>query len=204
MAETIKVPVVKAKGQVIEVELDKLPDEVYKEILLQGAKAVLNRGMTKISSTTYPKEDELKAAAMEKAAENLEAMYEGKIRITGGKAKKGMGKINTEARRIARNLVKDLIKQNGGKVGDYENSEISRAAQEMIDANPEILKMAEENIKARESEQTKIKFDLSSIAVSDKKVAAAKAKKERKVPLSATQAGIVQAKAKPGTQATAH
>lgn len=219
-ANILSIPVVKAKGS-IEVNFDELPDEVYREILFQGAKQVLNRNMSKIVAAAYndadakknghaDKEAHLKADAMKAAEKNLADMKASKIRLTGGaKAAKVSGAVKTEAMRIARNLVKDAIKTAGGKVSHYAASEITKAAKAYIEADPSIIAMAEKAIAERDSKKV-AKVDLSAlIKVDPEKVAAAEAKNAKnrkggdKPPLSAKQAGI-PTRSKGGAGATAH
>jgi len=206
--EYLEVPVVKAKaedGTVVNIAicLDDVPDEVYKEALYQGFKTIMNRGMSKITTSTTKNKTELRTLAMEAAETNLENIYEGKVRITGGKAKKAKGAINTEAMRLARNVVKDEIKRAGGKISHYDASEITKAARALVEADPSFVEQAEKNLaeRAKVVEAVASKIDLSKIAVSAKKVAAAAAKKKEGT-LSAKQAGMLQMKSKPATHAT--
>src|SRR5262245_14759289 len=141
MANTdLNIPVAKAKGflTITKDEIDALPDQVYREVLIQGFKTLFGRGQTKITADTYPDEAERKAAAMTAAEKNWQDCKDGKIRFTGGKAKTaGKGAIMTEARRLARQAVKDAIKADGGKISHYEASEITKAANALIDEYPE-------------------------------------------------------------------
>lgn len=191
----LSVPVTKGKAS-IDIDTDALPDAVYQEALLQGLKVLVNRGASKVTKAAHPVEDDMKAKAMEVAAAQVEAIKTGKIKFTGQKASKVSGAVKTEAMRLARNLVKDAIKANGGKISHYEASEITKAAKELLDADASLLTMAEDNIKARESIGKTEKIDLSKIAVSDKLVAKAEAKKKGDGTLSAKQAGKVKTKAK--------
>lgn len=202
---TINVPVTKAgKGVTIELDPSKLPDAVYAEIFLQGAKAVLGRGMSKVTKENYPDEKERAAAAMAAAQKNLEAAYEGKIRITGGKAKGASGVVMTEARRIAKGIVKDMIKENGEKVSHYEASEITKAANQLIEEDPSIIELAKENIEKRKTKTpSKAKELFAGIKISEKLVAKAEAKKKAGKVLSATQAGKVQVRSKGAAQLNA-
>lgn len=202
----VSIPVTKGKASV-DVELDSLPEDVYREAMIQGMKVLLNRGMSKITKETYPNEEELHAAALAKATENLEACKEGKIRFTGSKsASKVSGAVKTEAMRLARNIVKDEIKKAGGKISHYAASDITAAAKELLDASPELIEQAKANLVEREA--TPIKIAISAIPVDPKKVAAAEAKKakakaEKGTTLSAKQASI-PAKRKAQPQQTAH
>jgi len=189
-----KVPVVKAKTY-LEVKSGILPDHVYHEALLLGLKTLLNRGQTKITKEAFPEPEKLRAEAMEKAEETLANMYTGKIRIAGGKASgKVPGVVMTEARRIARALVKEELKRSGVRVSLVEASVITAAANGLIASQPEILEQATEEIERRA--KTKIKIDISSIQISPKKLKAAEAKQAEKV-LSAAKAGKIATRARP-------
>lgn len=199
----LQVPVTKAKAT-IDIDSEELPDDVYAEALLQGLKVLVNRGTTKINKTLYADPDELVAAAMAKAEEQVELIKTSKIRFTGSKVKKASGAVMTEARRIARTLVKDAMKAQGLKISHYAASEITKAANELLasEEGETIMKTAEENIAARQSQP--IKLDLTAIMDEDpEKVAKAEQAKAKKrkggEPLSATQAGI-PAKRKKGKQ----
>lgn len=202
----INIPIVKGKAN-LEIDTEGLPIEVYKEALIQGMKVLLNRGMSKITKETYPNEEELHTAAMAKAAENLEACKEGKIRFTGSKSStKVSGAVKTEAMRLARNIVKDEIKKAGGKISHYAASDITAAAKELLDASPELIEQAKTNLEERAA--TPIKIAVSAIPTDPKKVKAAeekkaKAKAGKGETLSAKQAGM-PAKRKGQAQATAH
>jgi hypothetical protein len=201
----VNVPVTKSKG-FVEIETDNLPDEVYKEALLQGLKVLVNRGMSKITKANIPDEATFKAEAQAKAKKNVEDIYAGKVRITGGKAKKASGVVMTEARRLAKNLVKDAMKSAGIKISHVEASEITKAANALLDEDPSIIEQAKANVEAREKqvegEGDKLASIVGSISISQKKVAAAEAKRAKGGTLSAKQAGKT-AKHKPAPEANA-
>lgn len=190
------IPVTKSKGS-IEVDTSKLPDDVYREVLIQGLKVLANRGMSKITKASTKDEAELKALAQAQAEKNHEAMLAGKIKFSAGtKAKKASGKVMTEAMRLARGIVKDEIKRSGGKVSHYEASEITKAAKAYLEADPAILAQAEKNLAEREAIPTPATINLADlIKASPKLVAAAEAKKANK-PLSAKQAGMTSKRSK--------
>ena len=203
----MQIPITKGKG-FIEVNTDSpedggdLPASVYAEALLQGLKVLLNRGASKITKETYPNEDELKAAAMTKAEEQKALVRAGEIKFTGqSKAKKASGAVMTEARRLAKNLVKDEMKRQGIKVSHVDAKDITKAANGLLEMKPELIAQAEANVAERE--KTPVAIDLSAIIkVNPTKVAKAEAKKKDK-PLSAKQAGMVAKRSK-GQSATAH
>lgn len=193
------VPIAKAKDT-ITVNVDDLPDEVFREVMFQGLKAVLNRGMTKVAA--IEDEAERKAEALEKAKANWDDMKEGKVRITGGKAKpKGAREINTEAMRLARNAVKDAIKEEGGKISHYPSSEITALAKEYLEQETDEAKqlwaLAKTNVEARLKKvkgSTVLKTIAKKAKVDTDLVKKAEAKKAERKPkagaqLSKTQAG---------------
>ncbi len=203
-AVMLEIPVVKAKGSV-QINLRELPDDVYQEALLQGLKVIVNRGTSKITKTTYPNEDELKAAALKKAEEQVTLCLTSKIKFTGKKAKKVSGAVNTEAMKIARQMVKDAIKSGqlgeSKRVSHYAASEITKAAKALIEVDPSIIQLAEEEI-ARREEKGKTATGMLDIgkliSVDPKLVAAASAKKAKgkDKPLSAKQAGMTAKRSK--------
>lgn len=206
--ELLKIPVTKGKG-FVELNTGDLPDHVYKAILIEGAKHYINTKMTKIATAGLEGEElaGARAAAMKQAEANVASMVAGTIRIVGQKASgdgKVSGKVMTEARRIAKALVKEEMKRLKIKVSHVEASEITKAANALIEANPEIVTKAQAAIAAQEAEAAGIKIDVASIAISPTKVKAAEAKKAAgKTTLSATQAGK-PAKRKKGETAQAN
>lgn len=194
----LKVPVTKGKG-FIEIDTEALPDAVFAEAMLQGLKVILNRGMSKISVTGLEGEalEAAKAAAMAKAEDNKAAMLAGKIRIMGAKADKVSGAVMTEARRLARNLVKDQLKRLGEKVSHYAAKDITLAANALIAADPTILEKAKASLEERSA--VKVAIDVTAIPTDPKKIEAIE-KKKAKDQLSAAKAGKTK-KSKPLAQA---
>jgi hypothetical protein len=193
----------------VTVDTSRLPDDVYREALMQGLKVIAERAMSKITKEAYPDEAERKAAIKAKAEANIQDMYDGKTKITGKAAvKKASGAVMTEAMRLARNLVKDAMKANKIKISHVKASEITSAARALIESDPSIVTKAEENLKAREAMPVKINI-ASLIHVDPELVAkdeAKKAKDKAEKPLSAKQAGKVAPsakKAKPQAQPSA-
>ena len=206
----IAIPLKNGAGSV-DVDTARLPDEVYREALLQGLKVIAERAMSKITKEAYPDEAERKGAIHAKALANVEDMYAGKVKITGSvTVKKASGAVMTEAMRLARNLVKDAMKANKIKISTVKASDITTAAKALIASDPSIVTTAEANLAARTA--TPIKIDIMALVHADPelvkkaeaKAAAAKADK----PLSKTQAGKVapaaRSKAKAAPAATAH
>lgn len=203
----ISVPLKNGAGTV-DVDTRYIPDDVYREALLQGLKVLAERAMSKITKEAYPDEAERKAAIKTKAEANVQDIYSGNVKITGqAKTEKVTGKVMTEAMRLARNLVKDAMKANKIKISTVKASDITAAAKKFIEADPTIIETAKKNLEAREATPTKVDImalihvDPALVAKAEAKAAAAKKDK----PLSAKQAGKVapRAKAKPAPEATA-
>ncbi len=209
----MQIPITKGgPGAFVEIEQDKIPEAMYAEALYLGLKEMANRKMSKITVAKLEGEDlaKARAAAMEVAQKNVEEINTGTFKVHGQKAAAGKvsGAIQTEAMRIARNIVKDTLKAAGYKISHYKASEISAAAKELLTGSPDIYKTAEANIAKRAEAPAGI--DLSSLVKGMKEdpelVKKAEAKKaEKKTQLSAKQAGMVATKAKPKPAgATAH
>jgi hypothetical protein len=183
----------------VDVDVRFLPDDVYREALLQGLKVIAERAMSKITKEAYPDEAERRGAIKVKAEANVEDMYAGKVKITGAvTVKKASGAVMTEAMRLARNLVKDAMKANKIKISTVKASDITVAAKALIANDPSIVTTAEANLAKRA--ETPIKLDIMSLVKVDPELVAkaqakaAKAKADK--PLSKTQAGKVAPRAK--------
>lgn len=200
----LQIPISKGTKLFMEIDTDEIaseefPADVYTEILFQGLKQVLNRGQSKeASSKQMPeaKQAENNARLLTKAEETLEAMRKGEIRITGGKSKsKVTGAVKTEAMRLARLAVKDAIKSEGKvKISHVPAREITALAKELIESEDgaEYIALAEETIKAREENESKVKskIDLGKIKADPKLVAESEAKKAKsKATTAAKKAG---------------
>lgn len=194
----MNVPITKGKSS-IEVDTDTIPDDVAREIWLQGLKVLLNRGTSKITGSTYSDAEELKAAAMAKATEQLELVMTSKIKFTGGKTKKASGAVMTEARRIAKALVKDALKEQGYKISHVAAKDITAAANALLDSDDGagIIAEATSNLEERSKKPT-LAINVGELVKEDPKlVAKAEAEKEKKkAQLSAKQAGKPKLRAK--------
>lgn len=202
----LKVANVKGKS-FVDVDSDKLPTEVYEEALKLGLKVLLNRGMSKVTKTSHPDEAALVAEANAIGEKNLEAIYAGKIKFSGAKQKSVGGAVMTEARRIAKALVKDAMKAAGMKISHVASSAITKAANALIEQDPTIVEKAKANLAEREAtpvaiDVTKlIKVDPELVAKAEAKKAASKATTDG--GLSAKQAGKPKARKAKGAQASA-
>ena len=194
---TLNVPITKA-GSSLSIDTDALPEESFRAVVEAGLKALLNLGMSKIL-TKGLEGDQLsaaQAAALAKATENLENLKSGKVKRGRSTAKdangnKVSGPVMTEARRLAKEVVKNEIRAAGMKISHIEASVITKAANELIAADPSFITKATENLEARSQVKTTINIS-TLVHESPKLVAKAeKAKAERKTQLSAKQAGKV-------------
>lgn len=206
-AQIVNVPITKGKTT-LAVAIDDIPADVWAEVILQGLKVLLNRGTSKVTKELYSKPEEMVAKANEVAAAQLEAVMTSKIKFTGGKKKSGAtGAVMTEARRLAKALVKDELKRLGYKISHIEAKEITAYAQAYLDGEqgPAMIEKAKANLAERENVSgVADAVNLKSIKISDTLVAKANAKKAKDGTLSAKQAGKVAKKAKPEQHATQH
>ena len=191
---TMNIKVTKA-GKSLEVDLQELPDEAYQFVLQKGLEALLNARMSKVLTKDLEGEKlaEAQAAALKIAEENLANLQAGKITKARGGAKDANGNkvaanVMTEARRLAKEVVKNEIRAAGMKISHVEPSVITKAANELIAADPSFIEEAKANIEKRSVVKSAINIaDL--VHESPKLVAKAEAvKAERKTQLSAKQA----------------
>lgn len=202
----LSIPVVKAKGA-IEVDTEKLPDDVYTEVMIQGLKTLVNRGMTKCTVKDLGSDEAVKAEADILAKANVEKIYAGDIKFSGKATKtKVSGIVRTEALRIAKERVKDALRAAGYKMSNIKASDITNAAKSLLDEDPTIIAAAEQAIEARKAAPMPI--DLKSLVHEDAGLAAKNAKaaadKKAERQLSAAQSGKVKGrkpKAKPTHEA---
>ena len=192
---TMNIKVTKA-GKSLEVNLQDLPDEAYQFVLQKGLEALLNARMSKVLTKDLEGEKlaDAQSAALKIAEENLANLKAGKITKARGGAKDASGNkvaanVMTEARRLAKEVVKNEIRAAGMKISHVEASVITKAANELIAADPSFIENAKANIEARSAVKSAINIaDL--VHESPKLVAKAEAAKaERKTQLSAKQAG---------------
>lgn len=193
----LKIPVPKAKA---EIELDyldeRLPSRYYIEAVKLGFKAIINGGteMSKLTKATHPKEEELRAAALAVANKRCAEMLAGtlKLGVQRGATKGEPHAVMIEARRLARDIVKGIMKEKKIRQAAVSASQITQWANEVIEAQPDLIEVARQNI-ANRDKVSSITLLKSEIKEDPKKVAELEAEKaERKLvqgPLSAIQAG---------------
>lgn len=200
----------------IEVNFTQLSDDVAKAVVMAGLEKIFgtaNGAAKAIAGVTKLEGKELaeRQAEIRKAAEaTKQQLADGTV--PGAKKAKASGAVNTEAMRIAKNMVKDLIRSSGQKIGAYSAKELTAAAKEVLARNQHIIQLAEKNLAERAAEAKGSKaLDLKGLfgekAESEEVKAKPKAPPKRKdkgdkAPLSAKQAGMAAPRAKPTTHAT--
>ena len=209
---TMNIKVTKA-GKSLEVNLQDLPDEAYQFVLQKGLEALLNARMSKVLTKDLEGEKlaDAQSAALKIAEENLANLKAGKITKARGGAKDANGNkvaanVMTEARRLAKEVVKNEIRAAGMKISHVEASVITKAANELIAADPSFIENAKANIEARSAVKSAINIaDL--VHESPRLVAKAEAERaERKTQLSVKQGGKIAFRKKkaPAAETVAH
>jgi hypothetical protein len=196
--------VIKGKETVpLDVNND-IDDDVYYEMLKLGAEVLINRKMSKLTKASVNNDEgKYKSEAMLIAAKNLEDIKAGDIKFSGKKSEVKVERVvKTEAMRLAKIFVKDEIKAGGGKPSHYKASQITAAAEVVLEQNPDIFETAKANLAAQKAPAKRIdiagliKPDAKLVAQDEKRKAEAKAARSSGT-LSKTQAGKVQGRAKP-------
>lgn len=190
-----KIKIAKAE-QVVEVAWVDLSDDVRTYIVEQGLSKVLNSATAKETKATTPDDTTRKANALALANKKLDSLKRGEFKRTKA-AGKVPGAVMTEARRLAKNIVKAAIKAAGEKISDYEAKTITEEANAYIDQHPELVAQAEASIAAAQDLAAKTGVNVKSIPVSEKKKAARiEANAKKRAETAAKDAG------KPGPQAS--
>jgi hypothetical protein len=179
-----RVPVTKAttkgKEQYVEVNVSKIDGATYAEFLYQGLKKQVNSGNTDIPGDKSPKSKEL---AMAKAQEQVQKVYENKVRITGGRGKSGEAQdVMVLARRKATSILKAQAKRKGTKVSLVAQSTWTKIAAKLLETEQGAAIVAEARAEIEAANALEVKgIDLSEIKEDETLVKASeKRKKERK------------------------
>lgn len=212
-AEAMQILITKAK-KTLGVMVSSLSDEMFQEAIYRGLSDILNSGMSKITTKDLEGAELAKAqdAAFAKAEDNLKTLMDGKVKHKGqrgsAKTSKHSREVTTEAMRLARDVIKDQIRADGGKPSHYKASDVSKWAKELLEADPSYYDMASVSIESRK--QKPIAISLAGLKPDEKLVAndkarASKAKPKAAGQLSAKQAGkVAPPRQKPQAGATAH
>lgn len=210
-AQVMEILITKAK-KVLGVTVSALSDEMFQEIIYRGLSDILNSGMSKITTKDLEgvELDKAKDAAFAKAEDNLKTLMDSKVKHKGqrgsAKSSKHSREVTTEAMRLARDVIKDQIRADGGKPSHYKASDISKWAKELLEADASYYDMANTNIENRKAKPIGIslaglKADPALVAKDTERKA--KAKPKAAGQLSAKQAGkVAPPRQKPGQSAS--
>ncbi|MGI0083674.1 MAG: hypothetical protein ACREBQ_01185 [Nitrososphaerales archaeon] len=135
----LMIPISKAGNYQLPVDTEDadLPVEMYIRALEEGFKVLLNARMSKVTGVTTLKGDEL-AKAHAKAKEIADENYS---RLMAGTLTKGRQKasangepreVMTEALRLAKEIVKNQIRKNGGRISKVPMSKQTEVAREIL------------------------------------------------------------------------
>jgi hypothetical protein len=176
MATIFKIRITKAKAD-LEVDFDELPKEVKLAIVEKGLAAFLNGATAKETTKTTPDEAVRAENAMALANKKLDALKRGELKAARAKSDgKVSGVVMTEARRLAKNIVKAGIKAAGHKISDYEAKAITEAANAYIEEHPEIVQQAQASVEAAKALAAATSVPVASIPISHERVAKREAK----------------------------
>ncbi len=119
------VPIYKL-GETAEIDIEKLSEEVFREVVFLGCRELVNRGQSRAGND--------KAKSREILIEALAAIQSGKIRYLNRPRRLGAmsGAQACEQMRKARGMVKEALKEKGIKINYVDAKEITRAARELI------------------------------------------------------------------------
>lgn len=192
-----KIKIAKARTA-LDVEFDELPGDVQQYIVEQGLSKLLNSATAKVTKANEPDETKLAEQALGLANKKLDSLKAGSFKRTTKSDGKVPGVVMTEARRLAKNIVKAGIKAAGQRISDYEAKAITEAANAYLAQHPELIETAKASIEASSSVTSAAAVDIAGIPISAEKVAKNEEKKAKaKAETAAKNAG------KPGSQRSA-
>jgi hypothetical protein len=212
--QIVQVPIEKAGSDVfLEVDIQSIHPDVWDMVVMAGLKAMLNDGKSKLTGLTKMADDEKAKAHAESLAisqKNLAAMVAGSTKPKRGlKAKDDTTlprEVQTEARRIARDKIKDKIRAAGGVPSHYKPADITKYADALIKADPAIVAQAKANVAATKAVAVPTEFKIEGLSADPEKLAKAETKKAESAakkaakPISAKQAGMTTKRSKPGAK----
>lgn len=160
-SKILQIPL-KGKCGTVAVDPDRITDDaIYEYIFAVGLETVINKvGMSKkaagITKLTGAAHESAVADVRKQAEDNVKAIYAGTIKRPGVSSKRS-GAVQTEAMRLARGVVKQLLREEGYKTGAIDAKDLTAYAKEVLATNPELYKKAEANLaeRAKEAETTK-------------------------------------------------
>jgi hypothetical protein len=180
----LRVPVTKAstkgKEEYVEVNISVIDGSTYVEFLYQGLKKQVNSGNTDIPGDKSAKSKEIAKA---KALEQVQKVYENKVRITGGRGKSGEAQdVMVLAKRKGISILKAQAKRKGTKVSLVAASTWTSIVMKYLETPQGQVTIAEAKAEIEAANALEIKgIDLSEIKEDTKLVQASeKRKTERK------------------------
>lgn len=170
-AKRYTVPLKGGAGHVTLENIDDVPNDYFVYIIQMGLETIINsaggmpkllKGITKLDENEQSKQ---KAAVRKLAQENIKALLDGTLKQKGERgAVKVSGAVEKEALRLAKEMFKDILRENGIKISSLKASEHTAAAKEILKDNPDIYVKAEANLKEREEgAKTTAPIDLKKI-----------------------------------------
>lgn len=194
---TFNIKVTKAK-QALEVVWEELPDAIKLRIIEEGLGKLLNAATAKVTAKSSESPESMASQALGLAQKKLDSLKKGELRAKVSRDGKVSGVVMTEARRLAKNIIKQQIKAANKKILDYEAKAITEAANVYLTNHPELVAAAQASIDAAKGLATQAGVDVSAIPVSEAKKAKRIAKNaEARAATAAKDAG------KPGPQKSA-
>lgn len=198
MGKVLQIPISKAgRGETLSVDTDELKDldeDMYIMLLEEGLKTVLNSKMSKQILAPSKLEGEAleknKEAALAQASKNLADLKAGTVKKrASAKASAVPRAVLAEAKRLAKEVVKNGIRANGMKISHVEPKDITAMANELVASDPSYIEQATINVAERA--EVKPTVDIKTFIKESPRLIkkAADAKETKKSQLSATQAG---------------
>lgn len=218
-----KVPITKAgKGQSLTVtkeEVSALSDSAFAAIFAAGLKVMLNANMSKFPTTGLEGEElaTQQAKIMEKAQENKAKVLAGEVRARGASAttadgSKVPGPVMTKARQLAKEVVRNQLREAGVRISMVPAADITKYANELVASDPSYIAEAAKLIdeaKAKTNDKGSILAKLAELGISESPLLVAKAEKAKAAkakdkPLGKVAAGKAKAHVPPARPQPTH
>ena len=196
----LTVAVSKGRSGELDIDTGQCAEYIYIQMLKEGGKVLVNKGMSTIKKEDFKSVGEFQAAVMAKAKANLAAMYAGTMVIRGSKSKgdKVAPEVMKLAREFARTIVKQEAKKKGFKVSLIKSAVITKHANALLQLRPELVQKAKEQIEAETAEtEAQGGYDFGSDFGEDPELRAKAAKAKADKQLSAAKAGKVAGRGRP-------
>ena len=167
-----QIQISKAKRN-LNVKSTDFSDEMYRAIFSEGLKSILNKGMSKIKVKDLEGDelDEARDEAFKQAEENLEALKRGELKKRRGGAAKDSRDVVMEARRLAKEAVKDAYRAANKKTTGIKASVFTASANELLESEDgemffEKARVNVEKMRTREKVNIKVTGKLAQLIAS--------------------------------------